>query len=78
MLPLQVEEWQSGVIDFAWPSESQFREMCKKDLRIRMKKLEIWYANGHGAQAGVVGIRATLSNNTNSPIFMVAKPKIDS
>ena len=41
MLPQACREIDNGYIDFAWPSEKEFREIANGQ-RVGLKSLELW------------------------------------
>ena len=64
-LPILSTSHKNGRYDFEWPTELNIKEMLKTQM-IKLVKLEVWYYSEHNF---MTGIRATLSNGLQSPIF---------
>ena len=64
-LPILSSRHKGGRIDFEWPTEPEMKEMLKTEM-VKLTKLEIWYYSEYNFMTGV---RATLSNGQQSPIF---------
>ena len=64
-LPILSTVHKKGRIDFEWPTEPEVKEMLKEKM-VKLTKIEIWYYPEYNFMTGV---RATLSNGLQSPIF---------
>ena len=64
-LPILSSVHKGGKVDFEWPSDSEMKDMLKQQM-VKLVKLEIWYYSDYNFMTGV---RATLSNGEQSPIF---------
>ena len=67
-LPVLSTSHKNGKIDFEWPTEPMMKEMLEKQM-VKISKIEIWYQSPYNFMTGV---RATLSNGEQSPIFKTA------
>ena len=64
-LPILSTQHKNGKIDFEWPTEADMIDMVKEEI-IKIVKIEIWYYSDYNFMTGV---RVTLSNGRQSPIF---------
>ena len=67
-LPILSRVHKGGRIDFEWPTEPELKQMLKTQM-VKLAKLEIWYYSEYNF---MTGIRVTLSNGEQSPIFKTA------
>ena len=59
---------KTGKIDFEWPTPQQLHEMLDGRV-IRMHRLDVWMASN----GTLCGVRVTLTNGAQSPIFKSQK-----
>ena len=64
-LPILSTVHKNGKLDFEWPTELEMKEMLKKQM-VKIVKIELWYYSEYNF---LTGVRATLSNGEQSPIF---------
>ena len=65
-MPILSSKFKDGRIDFEYPTEADLKLNANKLELVKLTKIEIWYYSEHNFMTGV---RVTLSNGQQSPIF---------